>query len=363
MKSFSNYIVDSGAIRHNILEFKKRNAEVKICAVVKANGYGHGVKNFVLDIDDLVDCYAVACFIEAKNLRKYTKKDILILNYVDVENLEQCANESFTISIFNKNQAKEIVEKSKCCINVHMAINTGMNRIGVSNITEMRNILKTINKHGNKIKLKGIYTHIYNFISNKDTEKQICIFNKFIEKAKQCVDIKSLCLHTSASSASLKYDYTFDMVRLGLLLYGYLDFDCKIDLKKTLKITSKIININKIKRGQSVGYGKNFVATKDMSIATIPLGYADGIMRNYAQNGSVIIGNQFCKIVGNICMDMFMCDVTNTKCNIGDEVIVIGSTKDLKIDAEDIAKACNTISYEILTNIKQNRFNVVKVKN
>ena len=143
------------------------------------------------------------------------------------------------------------------------------------------------------------------------------------------------------------------MVRLGILLYGGLD-DRVVKTNTVLEIKSKIISLNKIKKGDCVGYGKKFVATKDMEIATIPIGYADGIFRSYGKNGFVIINNHNCKIVGTICMDMLMADVTGINSKVGDEVALIGENLSLKTFADN----CGTISYEILTSIKKSRFNV-----
>lgn len=356
MKSFSNYIIDTRAILYNISQFKKINSSTKICAVVKADGYGLGINNFIKEIEHKVDYFAVACYIEAKKLRKYTKKPILVLNFVPVKNLTSCVENNISITIYNYNQIKQVSKKiKKGKIKVHFAINTGMNRIGFNNIQEFV-LAYNKTKKAKNIECDGIFTHFFNATNNKDTQKQACIFKQFVSNIKD----DNIIIHTSASDASFLYkNYNFDMVRLGICLYG--ESNAKVKLKPVLTITSKIINLTQIKKGQSVGYGKSFIAKKDMFIATVPLGYADGIMRAYAKNGKVIINNKYCKIVGNICMDMFMCDVSGIKSKIGDTVILIGKNiQDKKITVSEVAKKCNTISYEILTNIKRSRFNVIK---
>ena len=136
--------------------------------------------------------------------------------------------------------------------------------------------------------------------------------------------------------------------------------DCDYKLKQVLSIKSKIINITNIKEGECVGYNRSFVAKKDMVVATIPLGYADGIFRSFSKRGKVLCCGKFCKVIGNICMDMFMIDITKTEAKLFDEVVLIGSDNfGNKIDIDTFASWCNTISYEILTSIKQDRFDVI----
>lgn len=358
MKSFSNYIVNTGAILHNIRAYKKINNSAKICAVVKADGYGLGVKNFVPKIQHKVDFFAVACFVEAIALRKITNKPILILNYVQPENLQVCANKNLSITIFSKTQLKQALKNVKNGIlKIHFAINTGMNRIGFCSLQNFKYCFCKA-KIAKNIKIEGLFTHFYNSTNKKHTHEQFCIFKHFVAFAKKNSN-QNILVHAAASDASFMYpQFAFDMVRLGICLYGYGETKTKLQL--ALSIVSKIINITKVKKGQSVGYGKNFVAKRNMLVATVPLGYADGILRSYAKKGCVIVNNKFCKIVGNICMDMFMCDVTKAKAAVGTNVTLLGvSKKGLAISAQDIAKSCNTISYEVLTNIKQNRFNVI----
>lgn len=365
MKSFSDYIVDVSAMRHNINTFKTYANGSKICAVVKANGYGHGLKNFVPKIDDIVDSYAVACFYEAINLRKYTKKDILVLNYVPVSNLFLCKKNNISISLFNVVQLKEIINE-KCIKNlkVHVALNTGMNRIGLSSKAEVGDFFKVVTGMKNKIKVAGIFTHIYNSESEKDTKHQIDKFVELLSEINKFVDTSKLCLHTSASMPTMLYkNYCFNMTRLGLAMYGYAEKPFDKKFTPVLTIKTKVIAINNIKKGESVGYGKNYIAKTDMTVATIPIGYADGIMRTYSKHGRVLIDNQSCKILGNICMDMFMCDVTGKNVKLFDEVLILGKNSDKNyIFADEIAQKCNTISYEVLTNIKQNRFNVLVIE-
>ena len=357
MKSFSDYTISKDAITHNLIEFKKHNQKAKICAVVKADGYGIGARNVIEQIDDLVDFFAVACFCEAKKLRRLTAKPILVLNFVPNETLEYCHKNNISITVSSFEELK-IIEKQKSLVKIHFAINTGMNRIGFKNVHEFLDAVRFAKNK--KMHIEGIFTHFYNAKSVVDTEKQICIFKQFVKVLEKHFDTKEIIKHTSNSLGAVEYKrYNFDMVRLGILLYGSFEGNCPLELKQILNIKSKIINITKIKAGESVGYEKSFVAKKDMVVATIPLGYADGIMRCFSKKGKVLCQGKFCKVIGNICMDMFMIDITHIDAKLFDEVTLIGEDRfGQKISIDDFAKWCGTISYEILTNIKKNRFDV-----
>lgn len=356
MKSFSDYIVITKNIRHNLFEYKKIDTISKICAVVKADGYGIGSENVVCAIDDDVDFYAVACFGEAERLRKLTQRKILVLNKVKKDMIEQCSKKDISISISSFYELKKIISLNlQRKVKIHLAINTGMNRIGFANLNEFCKAVIYIKQHLDKIDVEGIFTHIYNATNFSDSKTQICIFNQYLNILSQYFELDKIIKHASASLGAVKYpEFRFDMVRLGILLYGDLEENHNLNLKQVLNVKSKIINIARIKKGESVGYGKNYIAKKNMTVATIPLGYADGIFRSISKKGYVKVRNQFCKIVGNICMDMFMIDVTNKNVKLGDIVTVLDDT----ITANILAEYADTISYEILTNIKKNRFNL-----
>lgn len=356
MKSFSDYIINLSAIRHNLLQFKKMSKK-DVCAVVKADGYGIGAKYVVRAVDDLVDFYAVACFVEAKKLRRLTSKNILVLNWVPESALSFCVKNNISITVFNSKQV-EVLSKTKTSgqIKIHLAVNTGMNRIGFCNDNEFLQAVEKI-KLCNTVCIEGIYTHFYNAENIVDTQNQNCIFKHFVDLLSGHIDIKKVICHAESSNAYFLNGYDYDMARVGILLYGLLNKDGKF--KEVLSIKSEIVCITKVKKGQSVGYGKNFVAKHIMTVATVPLGYADGIMRSLSKKGYVIIGGKFCKIVGNICMDMFMVDISNVGAKLFDQVVLMGND-DYKnsISANLVADWCDTIGYEVLTNIKKNRFNV-----
>lgn len=354
MKSFTNLVIKTSAIKSNLLKCKKYIHNTKICAVVKADGYGVGVKNVVKAIDDEVDFYAVACFVEATKLRKQTNKKILVLNKVPTDKIKSCVKQNISFSVTSILDIQNILKLNLCeKVNIHIAINTGMNRIGFGNKKNFEKAVKILHKNRKKINIEGIFTHIFNAVNQRDTNKQICIFKHYLEILQKYFDTTKILKHTTASFATVKYpQFHFDMIRLGIALFGGLEDSLDIKQKQVVELTTKIVDIHKIKMGDSVGYNKAYVAKKDMTIATIPVGYADGIFRNISKKGFVKIAGKLCKIVGNVCMDMMMVDVSNIEARVGEKVVII----DDKLTIDKIAKWCGTISYEILTNIKTKRF-------
>lgn len=382
MKSFSDYIIYSKAIKHNLNEYKKINNRIKICAVVKADAYGIGLKNVVTQINNNVDFFAVACFNEAKDIRNYTKNPVLVLNFIPIKNIDYCIQHNISISVSSLKQMQLVcrylkkrsgVNSTKKVLNsklvntklkIHFAINSGMNRIGFKSENEFYKAVLMAKKFENYINVEGIFTHFYNAISEDDTMLQKNIFMHFINILGMHFNLDNIIIHTQNSLSAVKYkNLMFDMARLGIILYGSLDKKvCKkynLHLKQAVSVKSKLINITKIKKGEHVSYGTGFVAKKNMIVGTVPLGYADGIFRSFYPNGKVLVGGKFCKIVGIVCMDMFIVDLNNVKAKLFDEVVLIGKDKfNNKITIDDFANYCNTISYEVLTNLRQKRFNV-----
>ena len=367
MESFSDYIIFKHAIKHNCKKCKKILQNTKLCAVVKANAYGIGIENVVCQIDTLCDFYAVACFKEAKELRELTDKPILILNFTHISNIEFCLNNNISITISSLYQLKDTIKflnhsniQNENKLKIHFAINTGMNRIGFGDLNEFYKAVLFLSEN-KYLKLEGVYTHFYNAENLNKTEQQNNVFMKYLNVLKLQINLNSLIIHVSNSFASLRYkQFRYNMVRIGIALYGGLESsNLPKEFKSTISIKSHIISLNNVKRGENIGYSKSYVAKRNITVATIPLGYADGIFREFSHKGKVLICGKKCKVIGNICMDMFMVDVTGLKAKRFDEVILIGKDKlGNKITLNEFAKYCNTISYEVLTNIKKNRLNL-----
>lgn len=356
MKLLNKFVVYPKNIILNIQKFKTC-CSAKICAIVKADAYGHGIEGVVPSIKRYVDFFGVADEREALKVRNLTAKPILILNMVRKENLPELIKQHISLSVSSFAYLKQILEVSKKLnikAKIHLKINSGMNRLGVANLKTFKQMLEFIENHS-QLFLEGIYTHFCDSTNVETTEKQ---YQTFYDYLKNVGDNCNPIVHASASNGVLlNKKYQFDMVRLGIAMYGYCDL--KSSFSPAIKLTSTVVNVLNVKKGQSVGYCNGYIAKKNMKVACISLGYADGLLRTNSNNGKVIINGQICHIIGNICMDLFMCDITNIKCKVGDEAVILGKENGLEISAQEMALNTNTIAYEVLTNFKRDRMNYI----
>lgn len=359
VKSFSNFIIQKNNLIKNIKNFKHFKPNVKICAVVKANAYGMGMNTICKIVYNLVDFFGVACAKEALKLRKITKKPILILGSVCEKNILICLKNKISLTVSSLKELNEILvvaEKNNLIANVHFKINSGMNRLGFANEEEYRKALDVIFNNCSLF-LEGVYTHFAD-VNNKDrTEKQYLKFKKFLSYGKS----KDTIVHAASSNFALLNDkYCFDMVRLGILMYGYAETKPPFELLPICKITSKIVKIQNVSADDFVGYGSGFFAKRNLKVAVVPIGYADGFLKCYAGKAQIIIKNKKCFVIA-VCMDMIVVNITNINCDEGDEVIILGESKNQKITAEDYALWGKSIPYEVLTSLKIERFNYLIV--
>ena len=336
--------------KDNINEIKKLKPNKTLIPVIKANGYGTYI-NKRLDIINEFNIVAVAIVEEAIELRKLGyKKDILVLNQPFTEEIEDIIKYNITPGISSIEFLKELIKTNKE-VKIHIEVETGMNRTGFQNIEEVIKLLK----ENTKIIVEGMYTH---FSSADDddayTKKQINKFKDFYEiLSKEFNTIKYI--HTSASNGLVNYDIDItNTIRPGIIMYGYPSYQeikNKINLKPIAKLVSKISYLKEIDKNESVSYNQTYKTTKKTKVATIPLGYADGLKRSLSNKGNVVIENKLCPIIGNVCMDSILVDVTDINdIKIGDKVYIFDNEL---ITLEDIAKQCNTINYEILCNISE----------
>ena len=331
-------------------------------AVVKANAYGHGldiIANASLESNE-VGYFGVATEEEGIELRKLTSLPILVLTKA-LENEITAFIEhdlEFTLSEYHELEeiasiASGIGKKAK----VHLKVDTGMRRIGVEP-NEALEFAKAINKHSDTIKFKGIATH---FATSDELDQsyfrnQIKIFTDVVSAIRNA-GISVPFVHAANSGAILQNPLmsSFDMVRPGIMLYGYppsseLNEKYGKDLKPVLELRSSVVFTKKIKSGEGVSYNHRWHAEQDTTIATVPAGYGDGYPRLLTNNISASINNKLYPVRGTICMDQIMIETGDDTIRIGDEVVLI-SSKISEINASAIAKKIGTIPYEILTNI------------
>ena len=345
--------IDLNAFNHNIKEIKKYIGTSKeIMPVIKANAYGTHI-NKRLDIINKFNIVAVAITDEALELRHLGyNKEIFILNQPYIEELDKIIEYDITLGLSSKEFLNDLIKINKP-IKVHLEIETGMNRTGI-NINELNDYIKIIKQNPN-IKVTGIYTHLSSADNDIDyTNNQLEIFKNALNITKENFNTIKY-IHTSASNGLLNFKEDFtNLTRPGIIMYGYESFDGVkniINLKPVAKLKSKITFIKEVPKNTSIGYNRSYTTTKTTTIATIPIGYADGLRRELSNKGHVIINNTIVPIIGKVCMDSFMADITNLEnVHIGDDVYIWDN--DL-ITLEEISKNCNTINYEILSTISE----------
>ncbi|MDR7871535.1 MAG: alanine racemase [Tissierellaceae bacterium] len=340
---------------------KYKNPNTKICAVVKANAYGCGIYEIAkASLEYGVEYIAVAILDEAIYLRnKGISAPILILGYTPINSLDIVVDLELTQTIFDMESAKELsrLSKEKDKISkIHIKIDSGMNRIGLkaSDIT-VKQIVEIIKL--NNIIVEGIYTHLSK-VYDGDKEFTIKQINCFMDLLKQLENenINIQIKHILSSGGFLEYpEYQLDMVRLGCLIYGLYP-PCstkgKIANQSIFLFKTKVVLIKSVLAGKQISYSGVYTTKRDSIIATLPVGYCDGFPRRLSSKGKVLINNQFAPIVGNICMDMCMVDITDIDgVEVGTDVILIGKSDEKEITLLDINDIVESVRTEIISQV------------
>ncbi|MDP2923467.1 MAG: alanine racemase [Candidatus Omnitrophota bacterium] len=350
--------VDLKALRHNFKTIKKIvSSKTKIVATVKQYAYGHGLVPVARELSRLgVNSFGVGSIEEAITLRDngFTEP-ILVLTTVFARYAHNFIKYQITPTVvdikFARKLNKEALDRD-IIFPIHVKIDTGMGRLGV-HYEDAHEFIKKLRKLKN-ITLEGIFTHFP--VADTDpefTNSQIDIFNKFIARLHREGITFKYC-HSANSIGLINYPSShFNMVRPGLILYGIkplADIDSKLEPVLTLK--SRIVFIKKIKKGTSVSYGRIYIAEKPTLIATIAIGYADGYPWALSNCSKVIIRDRIFNVVGKVCMDHIMVDLEDRiDIKIGQEVILLGRSKNVEIAAEDLASWAKTIPYEIVSRL------------
>lgn len=348
--------IDLNALRHNYSHITSRlKKDIKVMAVVKANGYGSDSVVVAKELVKLgVDYFAVAYSSEGEVLRNAEiHTPILVLHPLPV-NFQIILDRCLEPSIYSKKMLREFIEfarsNGQSDYPIHLKFNTGLNRLGFLK-KDIPFILELL-AQTKSVKVKSVFSHLA-ASEDKDeiffTQNQINSFKAITSKLTDSIEYLPI-LHAVNTSGILNFpEAQLDMVRTGIGLYGFgNDPEENKNLVPIAALKTVISQLHKIKAGDSVGYNKGFTARKDMMIATLPIGHADGISRAYGKGkGWVTIHNNKAPIVGNVCMDMVMVDVTDIQCEEGDEVIVF----DKNSTAEVLSAAIDSIPYELLTAI------------
>lgn len=354
-------------IAYNINQFKKIIKKSIFMGVVKANAYGHGVIEISkIAIENGVKWLCVATIEEGIEIREAgIRVPILILGGILPEQVSVCAKYNLDITISSMNFFRRLKKHlNNNLINVHLNIDTGMHRIGIT----LSEIIKFISlfKKMKSIKLVGIWTHFptADSIEQDFSLKQIRLFSNLASRIKETYG-KVILIHAANSSAVINLPQShFDMVRIGLGMYGYYDAEflkTKINLKPAVTWKSKIISIREIDKGIGIGYGKTYITKRKTKIATLPVGYADGFNRLLSNVGQVIVNRERANIIGRICMDQSTIDVTDVP-NVkeGDDVVLIGKQGSSNINIYEICQWIHSIPNEVLVNISKRVHRVYK---
>lgn len=352
--------VDLDAIEENYREIKKHIGDkVAFMPVIKADGYGHGALPIARELQRLDTEYiAVAVYQEGIALRHAgITKPILVLGNTPYEALEHLVENDLTQTVYSLRMGKELSEvatRMGKVVPIHIKVDTGMNRIGiVADEKAYETVVKI--KALKNLFIEGVFTH---FAKADETDKsytnrQIKLFNEFLYKLEEH-QIMPKYIHASNSAGMLEFkDAHYNLVRTGIALYGlYPSEEVSVErvrLRPALSIKSRVIFVKEVQEDELVSYGGTYRTTRKTKIATIPVGYADGYSRALSSKGRVIIHGKYAPVIGRVCMDQFMIDVTDIEdVKENDEVVLIGKSNGLEITVEEIARHMNTINYEVI---------------
>ncbi len=365
--------INLDTIATNTKNIKKLIGDKELIAIVKADCYGHGAVDVVPTLlENGASRLAVAMLTEAIELRENNiNAPIVILGYTPLYLGEDLINYDIEQTVYDLDYAKELSEialslnkKAK----IHIAIDTGMGRIGFLPCDDTIKIINEVyNLEG--LEVIGIFSHF----STSDEKDKTYANEQLLKFKKVMTDLKALGIkiplkHISNSGAIIDMPETYlNGVRPGIILYGYYPskevYKNNLSVKPALTLKAKIAHVKELHNDMYISYGKTFKANKKTTVATLPIGYGDGYPRALGENAKVIVNGKFAKIIGRICMDQCMIDVTDIEnVKTGDEVIILGEEGKLKFNADNMAEALGTINYEILCKIKS-RIPRVYIKN
>ena len=365
--------IDLDAIRYNIETVKRLNPPTrKTLLVIKADAYGHGAVVLAKEMDDLADYFAVATVDEALELRRAdVVKPILILGYTDESEYEAVIKNDITIAIYDYEEAEilsRMAESFGKKAKVHIKADSGMSRIGFqcdeAGIEEAYRLTKL-----EGLDVEGVFTHYAkaDYIDKSDALTQYKAFSFFVSSLEERgVAFKIRHIDNSAGAMEIHSD-GFDMMRLGIVIYGLYpseEIDKAVAIKPAMSLKARVIHVKELPAGRGVGYGWSYVTEKTTKVATVSVGYADGYPRALSNKGRVLIHGQYAPIIGRVCMDQIMVDVTDIKpsadgqgsdktVKVGDEVVLFGKQGENFIPVEEVAEPANSFNYEEVCNISR----------
>ena len=353
--------IDIDNIRYNIMKMKSLvKPDMKILTVIKADAYGHGSVEIAKRISDLSDYYGVATIDEAIELRNAgVEKPILIIGYTADDDYDKLLAYNITQAVYDVGECEKLSQlaiskgtKAK----VHIKVDTGMSRIGfMADSIGIEEALKLKDMEG--LDIEGIFTH---YAKADETDKTAARtqrerFRSFIAGLERGgISFKLKHIDNSAGTMEMDDD-EFDMVRLGIVTYGLYpsdEVDKSIEIRPAMSLIAHVAHVKELPAGKGIGYGWSYITTKNTRVATVTVGYADGYPRAQSNIGRVIIHGKYAPILGRVCMDQIMIDVTDIPdVKIKDEVVLIGNDGDAHISVEEVAEPAASFNYELVCNI------------
>lgn len=349
--------IDLDAVEYNYNNTRAKLPQgCKLLGVIKADAYGHGAVELARFLENKCDFFGVACIEEAVELKKTgIKTPILILGYVAPAFYDLVVKYDIRIPVFSYDTAKalsdEAVKQGKT-VPFHFCIDTGMSRIGFQVNEESADVCKEICALPN-IEAEGLFSH-FATADESDLTKALAQrekYKKFVEML-ESRGIQIPIKHLNNSAGIMNFDEYFDMCRMGIILYGLYPSEevdkSLLDIKPAMSWLTHISHIKTLEAGREVSYGGTFKTTEPSVIATIPVGYADGYPRYLSNKGKVIINGQYAPIVGRVCMDQFMVDVTDVDgAELDSIVTLVGKDGDAELSMEEVSNAAYSFNYEL----------------
>lgn len=356
--------IDLDAIAHNIALVRKKIPErTKLMLIIKADAYGHGAVPIARNFEEFADYFGVAEMYEALELRRAgIKKPILILGYTSPHLFETALAHDITLTMFQYSSIQALSETAVRIgktARVHFGVDTGMSRIGFRVAEgEVKNAVTAANLPN--ISLEGVFSHfaLADAFNKTPSIEQSKLFDQFVFMLEEN-GIHVPIRHLNNSAGILSFDRHYDMVREGIILYGLYpsedirtETDGSFDFHPAMSLITHISHIKTLEAHHGISYGHTYITNKDMRIATIPVGYADGYPRALSNKGFVLIHGKRCPILGRVCMDQMMVDVTDIpEAKIEDQVTLVGHDGNEFISAEEVADAAYSFNYEFVCGI------------
>lgn len=338
--------IDLGAIKHNYLELKKRFTGKELMAVVKANAYGHGMHEVAKALEEIgVDALATADLEEALELRAAgIKSRLLCWLVLPTDDFALAKQMDIEIGVSNL----EVLARLDSDHKIHLKIDTGLGRNGFVKEDWEAAFSEAAQKN-----VVGIFTHLSNTSLSEDL-KQRAKFDDAIELAK-ANGIAGFQTHLAASAAALSYEeFDYDMLRVGLVIYGQNPYDDKelagIELRPAMRAVAQVAGFKRVRAGQGVSYGYRYVAERATNLVLVPFGYAEGMPR-ISEGAEVLIAGKRYPVVGRVAMDQFVVEVGDDQIALGEDVVIFGDPAKGEPSVDDLARSAKTINYEIVTRI------------